>query len=238
VTTERYSATLDLERSHRRLFAVSAATLWLAAGIAYLTLEAITAAGYRGGYSYTRNYISDLGVTRPSVFEGRMIDSPRATVMNVGFYLEGILFLAAAALVVRAFAVRREWLFLSLAATHAVGLIVVGTIHGGGTESASGSIQWHTLGAALAIVGGNGAVLAEAGLSRQIGSPAWYRASSVALGVAGLVSLTMLLVDRGSTTVNLLPEGTWERGSVYSVTAWELLTGACLLALAFKRSVR
>jgi hypothetical membrane protein len=215
-----------------RKFATSAAILWIGAGIAYLALEAIAAAGYRGGYSYVRNYISDLGVTHASMFEGRMIDSPRATAMNVGFYLDGILFLAAAILVVRARAGLTGRLFLILATTHTVGNILVGTIHGGGTESASGSIQWHTLGAALAIVGGNLAVLRGGALSRQVGAPPWYRAISVALGVFGLFCLAMLLIDRGSTTVNLLPEGTWERGSVYTITVWEIFTGVCLLAFA------
>lgn len=224
-----------LQGSRWRRLARGAGVLWTVAGVAYLSLEAIAAAGYRGGYSYARNYISDLGVTRASTFEGRMIDSPRAIVMNTGFYLDGILFLAAAILATRAFPATRKWLFLGLAATHTVGNIVVGTIHGGGAEAASGIIQWHTIGAALAIVGGNATVLTGAMLSRQIGSPSWYRAVSTALGVLGLTCLVMLLVDRGSTTVNLLPEGTWERGSVYTVTAWELLTGCCLLVLAQQR---
>lgn len=218
----------------RRLFATSAGVLWIVAGVAYVTLEAIAAAGYVGGYSYANNYISDLGVTSPSVFEGRTIESPRAALMNAAFYLDGILFLAAAVLVVRALVGSPGWLFLALAATHTVGNILVGTIHGGGTESASGSIQWHTLGAALAIVGGNAAVLAAALLSRQIGAPPWYRAVSIALGVLGLLCLAMLLIDRGSATVNLLPEGAWERGSVYTVTVWEILTGICLLAMVWR----
>ncbi|MFN8515410.1 MAG: DUF998 domain-containing protein [Thermomicrobiales bacterium] len=235
MTLVRDGTATELVRSRWRPLATGAGVLWIVAGVAYLSLEAIAAAGYRGGYSYARNYISDLGVTRASMFEGRMIDSPRAVVMNTGFYLEGMLFLAAAVLAVRAFAGRRGWLFGGLAATHTIGNIVVGTIHGGGTEAASGSIQWHTIGAALAIVGGNATVLAGAGLSRQIGSPRWYRAVSVTLGVLGMSCLVMLLVDRGSTTVNLLPEGTWERGSVYTVTAWELVTGACLLTFTRRR---
>jgi len=29
----------------------------------------------------------------------------------------------------------------------------------------------------------------------------------------------------------VLPDGAWERGSVYSITAWQLLTAACLLTM-------
>jgi hypothetical protein len=71
-------------------------------------------------------------------------------------------------------------------------------------------------------------------LSRQIDAPCWYRAVSIALGLLGLLCLAMLLIDRGSTTINLLPEGAWERGSVYTVTVWEILTGVCLLAFAHR----
>ncbi len=220
--------------NRRRPFATGAGILWIVTGIAYVTLEAIAAASYRGGYSYANNYISDLGVISPSVFEGRTIDSPRAALMNAAFYLDGILFLAAAVLTVRAFAEIRGWLFLGLAATHTVGNILVGTIQGGGAESASGSIQWHTLGAAQASVGGNAAILAGSMLSRQIGAPLWYRAVSIALGVLGLLCLAMLLIDRSNATVNLLPEGTWERGSVYTVTVWEILTGVCLFIFAHR----
>jgi hypothetical membrane protein len=216
----------------RRAFAVGAGAIWIASGIAYVTLEAIAAAGYVGGYSYAQNYISDLGVTTPSVFEGRTIDSPRALVMNIGFYLQGALFLTGAALAVRAFPGLRGRLFVGCAATHAVGLLVVGTIHGGGAEAASGGIEWHMFGAGLAIVGGNAALLAGAALARKVGTPSWYWGISATLGVLGLLSVGMLLVDRASTAVNLLPEGTWERGSVYTVTVWEIATGVCLLALA------
>ena len=65
-------------------------------------------------------------------------------------------------------------------------------------------------------------------------APPWYRAVSIALGLLGLFCLAMLLIDRGSTTMNLLPEGAWERGSVYTVTVWEILTGVCLLAFAHR----
>ena len=43
--------------------AVSAAVLWITAGVGYLTLEAIAAASFRPQYSYAHNYIGDLGVT-------------------------------------------------------------------------------------------------------------------------------------------------------------------------------
>jgi hypothetical protein len=39
----------------------------------------------------------------------------------------------------------------------------------------------------------------------------------------------MLVIDSATTAIDLLPRGVWERGSVYSITLWQLLTAACLL---------
>jgi hypothetical protein len=39
----------------------------------------------------------------------------------------------------------------------------------------------------------------------------------------------MLMINSATTQANLLPSGAWERGSVYSIIIWQLLTAACLL---------
>ena len=57
-----FKATSTLD-PNRRPCAVSAAVLWITAGVGYLILEAIAAASFRPPYSYARNYISDLGMT-------------------------------------------------------------------------------------------------------------------------------------------------------------------------------
>src|SRR5581483_7163371 len=70
---------------------MSAATAWLVAAAGYLALEAVAACGTWPNYSYTRDYISDLGI--PSA-------SPFAYLMNTAFCLQGTLFLLGAILVV------------------------------------------------------------------------------------------------------------------------------------------
>ena len=55
-----------------------AGTLWLFAGILYLTCEAIAAASF-SGYSYAYNYISDLGVPYNA-----LIETPIADLNNAG----------------------------------------------------------------------------------------------------------------------------------------------------------
>ena len=60
----------------------------------YLASETIAAAAFPG-YSYARNYISDLGVAAARVIDGRSVHSPLALVMNLGLLCDGALFVVA-----------------------------------------------------------------------------------------------------------------------------------------------
>ena len=193
--------------------------LWIAAGGAYLILEAIAAKGFRQPYSYAQNYISDLGV---------VARSPLAYLMNTAFYLQGTLFFVGAVLVARAVQSRKAGLFRTFAAMNAIGNIVVGTIHGGPVAKVDGAAWVHSAGAALAIVGGNMAILAGSAIIRSAGAARWYRAASVGLAVLGLVSLTMLGINSKVEAISVLPDGVWERGSVYSIIVWQMVTAVVL----------
>jgi hypothetical membrane protein len=193
---------------------VSAAVAWLSAGLAYLTLEGIAAAAFRPHYSYAHNLISNLGI--PS--DG----SPLAWLMNTAFGVQGTLFLVGAILAVRAVAPRKAGLFVSLAATNAVGNLLIAAFHSGPASHANGTAGVHAIGAVLAIVGGNAAILAG---SRIAGG--WHRKVSVILGAFGLLSFALFVIEL--TASNALPLGILERCSVYSITAWQLFMAAWLL---------
>ncbi|WP_213816904.1 DUF998 domain-containing protein [Glaciihabitans sp. dw_435] len=208
--------------------ALIAAVLWVVAGVIYFGAEAISASVYPG-YSYATNYISDLGVPDVEVFQGRTIDSPLAWLMNSAFIAQGLLFLAAAILATRAIRVGpRRW-FLAVATVHTVGIILVGLFNGSQRNAENHLLILHVLGAALAIVAGNLAAITAGIGSARIGAARWYRVISIVLGVVGILSLVMLLVDSGSSTLNLLPDGVWERASVYAITGWEIFTAVCLI---------
>jgi len=210
-----------MARHQARAATAIGAALWVVAAVGYLVLEAVAATGFRPGYSYARDYISELGVSSGGLVHGRMIDSPRAYLIHTAFYLQGILFFAGALLIVGFPDSRRARLFLSLVAANAVGNIVVGTVHSG---------KVHVGGAALAIVGGNTAILAGSAVLGTVGGRRWYRGISTLVAALGLLCLIMLMVNSATTKANLLPDGAWERGSVYSITIWQLLTAACLLS--------
>jgi hypothetical membrane protein len=130
--------------------------------------------------------------------------SPRSYLMHAAFYLQGILFFLGALLIVGVPHSPRARIFLGLMTANSIGNIV--------------------------IVGGNTAILAGSAVIATVGSWRWYRHISKLLAALGLLSLLMLMINSATSTANLLPNGAWERGSVYSITAWQLLTAACLLS--------
>jgi hypothetical membrane protein len=196
------------------------AALWVVAAIGYLVLEAVTAAGFEPGYSYTHNYISDLGLPSGPLARGQVFESPRAYLMHAAFYLQGILFFVGAVLMAGIPDNRRSRLFVGTAAANAVGNIVVGTVH-------SGTV--HVAGAVLAIAAGNAAIVLGSATIGMAAGRRWYRGASKVLAALGLTCLLMLAISVVAGKTALLPDGVWERGSVYSITAWQLVTAACLL---------
>jgi hypothetical membrane protein len=204
--------------SRRRSYAVSAAVAWISGGLAYLILEAVAAEAFRPHYSYTHNFISDLGAIS--------FESPLAWLMNTAFCVQGTFFLAGAILSVRAFETRKAWLFLTLAAANAVGNILIAVFHSGSAALADGTTWVHATGAVLAIAGGNAAILASLSV---ISGPPGYRRISAGLGVLGLLSFTMFVIELTTPAVHLLPPAVWERCGVYPITAWQIFTAAWLL---------
>jgi hypothetical membrane protein len=215
---------MTMERTSRALTA--AAAMWIASATVYVGGEAIAASAFPG-YSYATNYISDLGIPTVGQYDGRAIDSPLAGVMNAGFIAHGVLFFAGAALAALAagpgFRVARS-VFLAAAGAHLVGSVLIGVVPGSSESVATGAIGLHVLGAGLAIVGGNLASATAGIAGNRFGFAPGYRVFSVVVGAAGILSVIALQLDLGG-----LPDGIWERASVYAITVWELVTAAALL---------
>ena len=137
----------------------------------YLVCQAVAAARYPG-YSYIDDYISDPGVY---------------AIMNIGFTVHGALFLLGAIVVSRACrdVGAAGWGFVLAAAANAIGNALVGAFRSGD--------HWHVLGAGLAIVGGNVAVVI-AGIGSRRASRR-YSSASIVIGAVGLACLTALIID-------------------------------------------
>lgn len=181
------------------------AALWLAAGVAYLGLEALAASAYPG-YRYAGDVISTLGTP----------DSPLRWAMNTAFVVQGMLFCVGALLLTTGRGPHKSILLVVVASANAVGNVVVATV-----PSGAPGLSWlHVAGAGLAVVGGNAAILVGA---RFVCAAPWYRAVSALLGGAGLVGLTVFAAT-GSAAA--------ERLSVYTIIGWQLLSALVMLSAA------
>ena len=197
------------------------AILFVVAGFLYLACEAISALSWRDpAYQYAHNYISDLGIPVVTQFGGRPIHSPLHGVMNCGFISHGLLFVTAFFLVTGTLPAKRKWIGLALAVVHGIGVTMVGLFPG---------YDWwgepfHSLGALLAIAGGNLAILCGGLLTRNLVHQNSLSVLGVALGLIGLAGFaTFMALDGG------LHAAVFERISVYTVMLWELLFGLFVL---------
>ncbi len=183
----------------------------------YFATEAIAATGYRGGYSFRRNFISDLGAVRCADGAGC---SPLHALMNASFLLQGVLILGGAILVWPLFPRGMARLGLGLVAASGLGVAVVGLAP---EDAAPG---WHYLGAAENLLLSNaGAALIGAALLREKRAPRAVGLLSLGFGLIGLVGLAGLAsrFDLG------LGAGGIERIAAYPFPLWLAGMGAWLL---------
>jgi hypothetical protein len=192
---------------------------WVVSALAYFVAEAV-AASAMPRYGYATDYISTLGA--PGL-------SPLALLMNAAFVVQAILFPVGAALMVNGSQARKGSAFLVFAVLNGIGNFLVATWHSG--PSGLGP-DWHGVGAFLAIAGGNIAVLLGTLVFRRAGASGTYRAAGIVIGVLGLACLLGLTLD---TSLTVLPIGTWERGSVYSIYAWQAVTAVYFLRRSVER---
>jgi hypothetical membrane protein len=211
---------------------LSGAIVFILGPVQYLVSEVITATAWQDPpYSFTRNYVSDLGVVGgPWTFQGRIINSPLAMVMNTALIAEGVLFVLAATLMARLFSGSQRGWFVTLAAIHCVGFVLVGLFHGSGDKADLGLVI-HIIGAAFAILSGNLVAIVVGRAAGRIGLPRWFAITSVAVAVIGIVSELILPAGVGGHAL----DGVWERGGVYSFLFWEIVFG--LVALTRLRAL-
>ena len=193
------------------------AVLWLAAALVFFIAEGIAAAAVAPPYhySYTRDFISQLGVPGWTGL---------AAVMNVGFVLQGALFLAGAVLAVRESTTGHRRSFIVLVTLNALGDLLVATNHDAASVGATAPSAGHWLGTILAIPFGNAAIIVGSGVLAGLVRMRWYRVVSICLGVLGFLSLLIL-----GNAIARPHIGFWERGCVYSILVWQILSAVVLL---------
>jgi hypothetical membrane protein len=187
----------------------TAGNLLLSAGSAILLGIVTAEALYPAAYRTDENTISDLGGTRPP---DSVVLMPSAAIFDATMVITGLMIVAAAYLIHRAFARR--------ATAIATGLLGIGVL---GVGVFPGHTEPHPLFAMLAFIAGGIAAIAS---SRALAPPLRYVfAADGAIALAALAAGLFLLEW---APVAALGEGGIERWVAYPVVLWLVGFGAHL----------
>ncbi|RXE55667.1 hypothetical protein ABH15_05340 [Methanoculleus taiwanensis] len=181
-------------------------------GVGVLALMGIiTAESLYPGYSTSLNAISDLGATMPP---GSIIVEPSATIFNITMMVSGLLTLAAAYCIHRAFG--------QLVVTVPLVLFGLGVLGVGIFPGNYGTV--HALFALLAFSAGGVAAVA----AYRVETPP-LRYFSVALGAISLTDLALYFILGDASPFAILGIGGLERWIAYPILVWVTGFGGYLM---------
>ena len=177
------------------------------ASLYYLVSEAISAIFFRNSLinTYIFHTISELGIP------GNM--SPLFWLMNSAFILIGLALILGSFSKFKEFIIKNRCIYYILVLITAFGVIIVGLIHDGNPLTAS----YHSLGAVMAILGGNILLIL---ISRSMDEFINYQKATFILGLIGLIAFWIMFFNMDSVYMPV-----FERLSVYTLIIWNLLAG-------------
>jgi hypothetical protein len=177
----------------------------------YILAEAISATFFNSSIfnTYIFHTISELGIPNAN--------SPLFWLMNSAFILIGLTLLFGNFYRFKDFIVKHKIICYILTVVTSMGVIIVGLVHGGNPLTSG----YHTLGAVMAILGGNVLLVL---ISRSMDEFELYQKVTLILGTIGLVAFWIMFFNMGSVYMPV-----FERLSVYTLIMWSFLTGVYLL---------
>ena len=184
-----------------------AGIVFLIGSLFYLIGEAISAIFFNAPLidTYLFHTISELGIPNGN--------SPLFWLMNSAFILSGLSLCVGNFYKFKDFIIKRKVVFYILTLISSLGAIIVGLIHGGNPLTSG----YHTLGAVMAILGGNILLVL---ISKSMNEFKIYQKITLILGIIGLIAFwTMFFIVENP----YMP--VFERLSVYSLILWCFLTG-------------
>jgi hypothetical membrane protein len=188
---------------------IAGALLFAAGVLAFMGI--ITAETLYPGYSTAQNAISDLGATLPP---DSIIIEPSASIFNTTMLVSGLLIVASAYCIHRAF--RRQ------AITVLLGLFGTGVLGVGIFDGSYGDI--HAIFALLAFLAGGLSAVASSRIQR---APLSY--FSVALGGISLLDLILYYIMLDASPFAVLGIGGLERWIAYPILLWVTGFGGYLM---------
>ncbi|WP_405290092.1 DUF998 domain-containing protein [Methanobrevibacter sp.] len=177
----------------------------------YIIAEAISATFFNASFfnTYVFHTISELGIPNGN--------SPLFWLMNSAFILIGLTVIFGDFYKFKEYIIKNKTIFYILTLVTGLGVIIVGLIHGGNPLTSG----YHTLGAVLAILGGNVLVVV---ISRSMAEFGNYQKITLALGIIGLLAFWIMFFNINNSYMPV-----YERLSVYTLIAWCFLTGVYLI---------
>ena len=184
---------------------------FLIGSLYYIIAEAISATYFNASIfnTYIFHTISELGIPNGN--------SPLFFLMNSAFILIGLTLLFGSFYKFKDCLVKNRKFCYVFTFITALGVIIVGLIHGGNPLTSG----YHTLGAVMAILGGNVLLVL---VSRSMEEFGGYQKVTLILGIIGLIAFWIMFF---SITSIYMP--VFERLSVYTLILWSFLTGIYLL---------
>ena len=177
----------------------------------YLLAEAISAFSFNDllTNTYLFHTISELGIPNAN--------SPLAFLMNSAFVIIGLTFLFGNFYKFKELIIKNKVVFYILTIVAAVGVIIVAMIHAGNPVTDG----YHSLGAIMAILGGNLLLII---VSRSMDKFESYQKITLALGIIGLIAFWIMFFNMQSLYMPI-----FERLSVYTLIIWSFISGVYLL---------
>ena len=185
--------------------------VFIVGSLYYLIGEAISATFFNALLinTYLFHTISELGIPN--------VNSPLFWVMDSAFILIGLTLIFGNFFKFKDFIIKNNIVFYILTLITSLGVIVVGLIHGGNPLTSG----YHTLGAIMAILGGN---LLLVLISKSMGEFFIYQKVTLILGIIGLIAFWIMFFNVESICMPI-----FERLSVYTLISWSFFTGFYLL---------
>lgn len=188
-----------------------AGIVFIFGSVYYIIAEAICAAFFNDSITntYLIHTISELGI--PGA------DSPLSLLMNSAFILIGLTLLFGNFYRFKDYIIKNRTVFYILTLIASLGVIIVGFIHGGNPLTSG----YHTLGAVMAILGGN---ILLAVIAKSMNEFAGFQKATLMLAFIGLAAFWIMFFSMDNLYMPVL-----ERISVYTLIIWSFLAGVYVI---------
>ena len=181
--------------------------VFITGSLYYLLAEFICALFFNDSLvnTYLYHTISELGIPN--------VNSPLSFLMNSAFIFIGLALILGSIYELKNHIIKNKRLFYLLTLVTAIGVIIVGLIHGGNPLTSG----YHTTGAVMAILGGNILLVV---ISRSTSESGGYEKATLMLAAIGLIAFWVMFFN-----INSIYMPVFERLSVYTLIIWCFLTG-------------